>query len=596
MPTTQPKTRSEHTRVFLRTAWEKLQNPIFKIQRSLKLQASRAAARIRHIGAWSLEFIWSLRLGVWSFRPLLASAFLLITLACRPPVPPADLRIINGSEPESLDPALITSLADSRIVRSLFEGLTRLNGETARPEPAIAESWEISDDGTVYNFHLRRDAKWSDGKPITSADVVYSWRRVLDPLTAADYAGQLYFVKNAEEFNTGKFDEDLRRKVTAEDVAVWAIDEHTVQVQLVGPTAFFLDLCAFPTLAIVPQHWIEEHGDRWIMEPGLPVNGTYRLEFWRINDRVRVHANPQHWAAHEVKSKVIDFIPMNSPATALNLFESGEADIIWDKSLIPSSLMDVLRQRPDCHTFGYLGSYFFRFNVTRKPFDDIRVRRALALAIDKKRIVENITKAGEQAAYHFVPPGTANYESPTGPAHDPDKARQLLADAGFPGGKDFPVFTYLMNNSPIDAQISVELQAMWEKELGIKMEIRQMEWKVYLSEQNKLNFDLSRSSWIGDYNDANTFLDMFMSNNGNNRTGWKSEKYDQLIRDANQQTDLQKRKQMLRQAETTIINDELIIVPIYFYAGVNFFDPKKVSGIYFNLLDEHPVHLIAKRK
>lgn len=508
---------------------------------------------------------------------------------------PADLTIINGSEPETLDPALITSLSDSRIVRCLFEGLTRLNGETARAEPAIAERWEISEDGTLYTFYLRKDAIWSDGKPITSSDVVYSWRRVLDPNTAADYAGQLYFVENAEAFNTGQYAAGFNRSATADDVGVWTVDEHTVQVRLVGPTAFFLDLCSFPTLAIVPQHWIEEHGDRWVIEPGLPVNGTYEMEFWKLNDRVRVRANPKHWAAHEVKSKVVDFIPMSSPTTALNLYESGEADIIWDKSLIPSALMDVLRPRPDCHTFGYLGSYFFRFNVTRKPFDDIRVRKALAMAIDKKRIVNNITKAGEQVADHFVPPGTADYESPVGVSHDPAQARQLLAEAGYPGGKGFPVFTYLMNNAPIDAQISVELQAMWEKELGVKMEIRQTEWKVYLNEQSKLNFDLSRSSWIGDYNDANTFLDLFMSNNGNNRTGWKDETYDEIVRTANQQTDKEKRKRLLQSAEKKIIHDDLIIVPIYFYAGVNFFDPQKIEGIHFNLLDEHPIHLIRRK-
>jgi oligopeptide transport system substrate-binding protein len=512
-------------------------------------------------------------------------------------LPPAKLTIINGSEPETLDPALITSLADSRIVRCLFEGLTRLNGKTARAEPALAESWEISEDGTLYTFFLRKDARWSDGRAITSADVVYSWLRVLDPKTAADYAGQLYFIENAENYNTGKRDPETRQVIDARDVGVWTVDEHTVQVRLVGPTAFFLDLCAFPTLAIVPQHWIEEHGDKWVTTPGLPVNGTYQLEFWKLNDRVRVRANPAHWTAHknEVQSKVVDFIPMSSPSTALNLYESGEADIIWDKSLIPSSLMDVLRKRNDCHTFGYLGSYFFRFNLTRKPFDDVRVRKALALAIDKNRIVENITKAGEQVANHFVPLGTADYESPAGLGHDPDLARKLLAEAGYPGGKGFPVFTYLMNNAPIDAQISVELQAMWEKELGVKMEIRQTEWKVYLNEQSKLNFDLSRSSWIGDYNDANTFLDLFMSNNGNNRTGWKNAEYDRIIRTANLQTDKDTRKKMLQSAESLLIRDDLVIVPIYFYAGVNFFDPEKISGIYFNLLDEHPIHLIRKK-
>jgi oligopeptide transport system substrate-binding protein len=515
---------------------------------------------------------------------------------CRPEREAAALRIINGSEPESLDPAIITSFADSRIVKCLFEGLTRLNPKTARAEPALAERWDISPDGRTYTFHLRTNAVWSDERPVVAGDVVYSWRRVLDPMTAADYAGQLYFVLNAEAYNTGRTNSATGRRFTAEDVGVTAIDDHTLRVELVGPTAFFLDLCAFPTLAVVPRHWIERHGDRWLLHPGLPVNGAYRLDFWKINDRVRIRANPLHWAADRVRSPVVDFIPMSSPATALNLFVAGEADIIWDKSLIPSSLMDILRQRPDCHTFGYLGSYFYRYNVTRKPFDDPRVRKALALAVDKRRIVDNITKAGEQLADHFVPPGTADYESPAGLGHDPERARQLLAEAGFPGGEGFPTFTYLMNNAPIDAQISVELQAMWRKELGINMEIRQAEWKVYLSEQSKLNFDLSRSSWIGDYNDANTFLDMFMSNNGNNRTGWRDPDYDRLIRDANQQTDVAKRRGILQQAEQRLIRDDLIIAPIYFYAGVNFFDPEKIEGIHFNLLDEHPVHAIARKK
>jgi oligopeptide transport system substrate-binding protein len=531
-------------------------------------------------------------------RALFCASVLLALIsqtACRPAGQQADLRIINGSEPESLDPAIITSLADSRIVKCLFEGLTRLNPKTARAEPALAAGWRISRDGLVYTFDLRTNAVWSDGRPVVAEDVVWSWRRVLDPMTAADYAGQLYFVKNAEAYNTGQTNGLTGKRFVASDVGVYAPDEHTVRVELVGPTAFFLDLCAFPTLAVVPRHWIEQYGDRWLLKPGLPVNGTYRLENWRLNDRVRIRANPLHWAADEVRSKVVDFIPMSSPATAMNLFVSGQADIIWDKSLIPSSLMDVLRKKPYCHTFGYLGSYFFRFNVTRKPFDDLRVRKALALSIDKRRIVENITKAGEQLANHFVPPGTADYESPEGLAFDPEAARRLLAEAGFPDGEGFPSFTYLMNNAPVDAQVSVELQAMWAKELGVKMEIRQAEWKVYLSEQSKLNFDLSRSSWIGDYNDANTFLDLFMSNNGNNRTGWRNERYDALIREANQQTDVARRRGLLQQAEQMLIRDELIVAPIYFYAGVNFFDPEKIEGIHFNLLDEHPVYAIKKK-
>ncbi|MEW6304378.1 MAG: peptide ABC transporter substrate-binding protein [Verrucomicrobiota bacterium] len=545
----------------------------------------KAATRVPRTSREALRSI-SGALPAWgNVGALLLCATLLA--GCGSKEPRADITILNGPEPESLDPAIITGQPDARVVGALFEGLTRFNPRTAAPEPALAERWEISPDGTVYTFYLRTNAVWSTGEPIVAEDVVYSWRRVLNPETASDYAGQLYFVKNAEAYNTGKLNDPTQ-------IGVKALDAHRLHVELVGPTPFFLDLCAFRTLAIVPRKAIEAHGDRWLMTPPVPVSGPYELVHWRIQDKIRVRKNPRYWDVQSVRNELVDFLPVDSPNTALNLYLTGEADVIWDKGLVPTELMDVLRERPDCHTFDYLGTYFVRCNLTRKPFDDVRVRKALALAIDKQRIVEKITRSGEKIASHFTPPGMPGYESPAGLGRDPELARRLLAEAGFPEGKGFPTFQYLFNSNKMNEQIAVELQQMWQQELGIKMVLRQTEWKVWLAAQSALDYDTARSSWIGDYNDPNTFLDMFMSNNGNNRTGWKSERYDQLVREANVQPDRAQRAALLKEAEAILVRDELPIIPLYFYAGVNFFDPRKIEGIYHNLLDEHPVYAIRR--
>ncbi len=501
----------------------------------------------------------------------------------------ADLVIVNGPEPESLDPAIITGQADARIVLTIFEGLTRYNETNATPLPGLAERWDISPDGRVYTFHIRTNAVWSTGESITAHDFVYSWLRVLNPLTGADYAGQLYYVKGAEAYNTGQ-DKDPGK------IAIKALDDKTLRVELVDPTPFFLDLCAFQTLAPVPRWTIEKHGDRWLMARPLPVSGAYNLVSWRLNDRVRLRKNPLYWDAGNTHCEIVDMIPCTVAATALNLYETGEADIVWDKELVPVELLDLLRARKDFHTYDYLGSYFYRYNVTKKPFDDARVRKAMALAIDKRRLVEKITRAGEKVASHLVPPGVANYRSPEGLGYDPELARKLLAEAGFPGGQGFPRVDYMFNSVKTHEKIAVELQEMWARELGIHIELRNLEWKVYLQAQSRLEFGLCRSSWIGDYNDANTFLDMFMSNNGNNRTGWKNERYDALIREANGKLDPKEREKILQQAEGLLIRDELPIAPLFFYVGLEYYDNSKVSGIFSNIRAEHPVRTIRVHK
>jgi oligopeptide transport system substrate-binding protein len=524
------------------------------------------------------------------------SALLILTClaGCAQREPPADLTIINNAEPESLDPAIIVAQADLRVVEGMFEGLTRLEPLAARAVPGLAERWDISPDGKIYTFHLRTNLLWSAGEPITSADVVYSWIRALDPKTAARYAGQLYYLKNAEEFNTGRI-------TNAALVGVSAPDKFTIRVELKSPTAFFLDLCAFPTLAVVPRQTIEKFGDHWLMAKPLPVSGAYGLAAWRLNDKVRLKKNPFYWDATNTQSEIIDLLPVGSPNTALNLYERGQADIVWDKELIPSELVDVLLQRPDFHSFNYLGTYFFRFNVTHKPFDNPLVRRALALAVDKERIVKKITRAGELTTSHLVPDGAQNYTPPEGLGHDPELARKLLAEAGYPGGKGFPRFEYLFNaagggGGKIHESIAIELQQMWRDELGIQMDLRQVETQVFWGMQTRLEYSLCKSSWVGDYNDANTFLGMFVTGDGNNETGWGNPQYDGLIHAANEETDLKKREKIFQQAETILIRDEVPIVPLYIYVGINFFDTNKVAGITENVLDDHPLRVIRKIK
>ncbi len=482
--------------------------------------------------------------------PLLVA--LLLLAGCAGSGPPADLVIINGAEPESLDPAIVTGEADGRVALELFGGLTRYDPTNARPIPDLAESWDVSPDGRVYTFHLRANTAWSTGEPITAQDVVYSWLRVLNPATASEYAGQLFYIKNGEAYNAGRINDPSL-------VGVKTLGDRTLRVELREPTAFFIDLCTYVTLRVVPRQAIEKNGDRWLMVRPLPCSGPYELAAWRVNDRIRLRKNPRYWDAANTRTAML--------------------------------------HRPDFHSFSYLGTYFIRFNVTRRPFDDPRVRKALALATDKKRIVEKITKGGEQVASSYTPPGMPGYETPPGLDYDPGLARRLLAEAGFPGGNGFPSFEYLCDTtSRLHEQIAVELQDMWRRELGVRAEIRKLEWKTYLRAQGGLDYDVCRSSWIGDYNDPNTFLDMFMSGNGNNRTGWKNDRYDALVRQANAQVDRERRAQRLRQAEILLVREEAPIVPLYYYAGLDYYDADNIKGIFPNVLSQNPIRSIYKVK
>ena len=507
--------------------------------------------------------------------------FLFLLTACGSNDQRADLVVLNGAEPESIDPAVVTGQLEGRICYALFEGLLHFD-RFGKPQPGIAESWDLSNEGKVYTFHLRANAKWSNGDPVTANDFALSWKRLLLPETASEYAYLLYHIRNAQSFNEG----------TLKDfgaVGIRVVDDRTFRVELESPVPYFLDLCSFASLLPVHLPTVEKYGDDWIKPNNLVNNGPFLLKEWRLNYRIRLTKNPMYWDAAHVALKTIDALPIDNSVTAYNFYASKVADLILDKGLTPPSLIPELKKRPDFHAAPFLGDYFIRFNTTRKPLADVRVRQAFAMAIDRDRIVEKITQAGEHPAYSFTPPGTeSGYQPPKMFGRDVQKARQLLADAGYPAGKGFPTVTYLYDSKKLNEDIAVEIQNMLADALGVHIELQKQEWKVWLNSLSRLDYDFARSSWVGDYNDPNTFIDCFVSGGGNNRTGWTSKEYDDLVAAAALEPDNAKRLQLFQRAEDILLNQGTPICPLFYYVGIQIYDGRKFGGIEPNLLDEHP--------
>lgn len=520
----------------------------------------------------------------------------LLLSGCNPsPEKPAraDLIFINGAEVSGLDPVAVSDQVSGRVITSLFEGLMRYN-KSGRAEPGVSHEPEISEDKKIYTFRLRDNATWTNGKgslrPVVATDFLNSWRRFLEPKNGAEYANIFYCIKNAEDYNTGKITDFAQ-------VGLAAPDAKTFVVTLANPTPYFRDLVAFMCFCPVSVSDGPEN-ERGHFKPGKIVsNGPFILDEWKLNDRIRLRKNPHYWDAANVSLNTIDVLPISNASTALNLFLTGGADLLLDKGLIPPNLGTKLRQQPYFHYKQFLGSWFLRFNCKRAPFNDPRVRRAFALAIDKSRIVNSITQYGESVANSLVPPGTGdNYQPPAGLQTNLEEARKLMAEAGFPDGKGFPLVKYLFPNLSIEPNIAVELQSMWEKGLGVKVVLPKQEYKVYLGSQKNLDFDICRSSWIGDYNDPNTFLDMFTANSGNNRTGWANADYDAAILAAAAEADPQKRYDIFRKAEDMLCNQEAPIAPVYHYVGIQFYHNDQLDGVEANLTDEHPLRAISKKR
>jgi len=490
----------------------------------------------------------------------------------------------NLAEPQDIDPQVVTGVSEDHIILALFEGLVSEDPHDLHPVPGVAESWDTSKDGRVYTFHFRKNARWSNGERVTAHDFVRSYQRMLMPSLAAEYAYMLYVVTNAEEYNKGQLTDFSK-------VGFKALDDSTLEVQLKSPGSYFLSMLnhyswfAVPVSVIERCGPIDQRGNRWTRPENFVGNGPFNLTKWKINNVLIVKKSPTYWDADKVKLKEIRFYPIESLDTEERAFRAGQLHLTYQA---PVSKIDWYKQNyPELLRIDpYLGTYIYRLNVTKPPLNDKRVRRALAMAVDRVAIATKVQRAGEAPAYCFTPPNTAGYTCKATLPYDLEQARKLLAEAGYPNGQGFPRLTIMFNTLESHRAIAEAIQQMWKKDLNINVELENQEWKVYIDNQRILNYQVGRYGWISDYLDPKSFLDMFLGGGGNNQTGWKNSEYDRLIAEADRSPDNQKRFTLYEKAEAILL-DEAPMIPIYHYTQPTLLQPG-VQGWFPTLLDHHP--------
>src|SRR5690606_3327603 len=384
--------------------------------------------------------------------------------------------------------------------------------------PGMAESWEVSEDGLVYRFHLRADARWSDGTPLTAEDFRWSWWRALQPAMANEYAYMMFPLKNAESYLKGEIDD-------FGEVGVHAVDARTLEVELSAPTPYFLQLLDHHSYYPVPRHVIEKFGsatDRftdWTRPGNFVGNGPFNLVDWKLNKFVREEKNPEYWDAATVRLNAVVFYPTENITTEERMFRSGQLHRT-NETPIDKIPQYQARQSGELHMDVYLGTYYYMLNVTRPGLDDVRVRRALAMAIDRRTLIDTVMRGVNVPAWTMTPPGTLGYQPPKLFEFNPEEARRLLAEAGYPDGRGMPPLEILYNTHEQHRKIAVAIQQMWKQHLNIDVRMVNQEWKVYLDSRNRRDFTIARAGWIGDYVDPTGFLDLWITDGGNNNTGW----------------------------------------------------------------------------
>jgi len=499
-------------------------------------------------------------------------------------------RVGNGTEPQDLDGQTVTGVPEHKIIMALSEGLLSQDPRTLEPIPGMAERWEVSEDGLTYTFHLREGLKWSDGEPLTASEIVSSFKRILSPSLAADYAYLVYnFVDGARDYYEGRLSDFGQ-------VGFSSPDERTFVVRLKNPTPFLLKMIAghyawWP----VPVRVIAEHGPvdqkrtAWTRQGRFVGNGPFRLKEWSPNQRIVVERNPHYWDAATVRLDEIHFYASDDVATSERLFRTGKLDLT--EGLLSSKIATYARDQPEVlQRDPLLALYFYRVNITRPPLDDVRVRRALALAIDREALVRHVTRGGEVPAYAVSYPGTAGYVPEARLNGSLDDARALLSEAGYPGGRGLPKIEVLYNTSESHREIAEAIQQMWKTALGVEVELVNQEWRVYLDRQNTGDFMLQRGGWVADYVDPHVFLEIWETGNGNNKTGWGSPDYDALLHAALAAKNDEERYGYYQKMDALLVED-LPIIPVYYYVKKGLLSPR-VKGYYPTLLDIHPYKFI----
>ena len=509
----------------------------------------------------------------------------LLTLVASTAMFAQDFILENGSEPQSLDPALIQGVPEHRIYMALFEGLMIFNPKTSKAEPGLAESWKISNEGKTYTFKLRK-AKWSDGRPITAQDFKDSWLRTLDPATGAQYSSlPADMIEGAKAFNTGKGKK--------EDVQIKALDPQTFQVTFVGPMPYVVEALTHYAFAVMPMHAIAKFGKDWIKPGNFVGNGPFTLKEWKPQDRIVCTKNNAYWDAKNVKLKSVTYLPIEDQSTAYDKYKAGEIDWVCD---VDPARIDEIKLRKDYQHVTGSTVYYYIFNCTRKPFTDVRVRKAFSMALNRKELCDQVLKAGDIPTAGLVPPFGA-YKTTKGNPYNLEEAKKLMAAAGFPGGKGFPKFTLIYNTSARHKKIAEWAQQQWKNALGVDFELQNLEWNTFLDTRQKTHdFSMSRAGWQADYPDPQNYTEVLLkTGSGLNDGLYSNKKADALMDKANRLPGGPARDKVLMQAEDIVITQDQALVPFFFYVNQSLINTGKWGGWYANTQDVHPVKNIYKK-
>lgn len=465
----------------------------------------------------------------------------------------------NGDEAPTLDPTMSSDTSSSRVINDMFEGLVTedLEGNVI---PALASSWDKSEDGTQYTFHLR-DAKWSNGDPITAEDFVFAFQRIVDPKTGAPYS---WYVSMAGIINA---DDITKGDKTPDQLGVKALDDKTFQVTLTKPIPYFIKMLSHPSTFALPEETVTKYQEKWTKPENIVVSGAYKLSNWVINEKIELTRNTNYWNDEKTVINKVTYLPIADVNAEYNRFRTGEIDIT---AVVPLELYsNIKKERPnEVLTMPSLGTYYYLFNLDKKPFNDPRVRKALAYSIDRDVVVERILGQGQLPAYTNTPPAVAGFEVPElewaewSQQERNQKAKELLKEAGYDESNPL-TFELEYNTSEAHKKLAVVMASMWKKNLGAKVVIANQEWKTFLQTLSSKNFSVARYAWIGDYNEASTFLSYFASN-GLNYGGWNNADYDESLQKASLAGTEADRTKLYQQAEQIFAKD-MPAIPVYFY-------------------------------
>lgn len=493
------------------------------------------------------------------------------------------LDINIASEPDSIDPALNTSVDGAIMISHLFESLIRWDDDgegNAVLKPGIAESWEVSDDGLTWTFKLR-DAKWSDGKEITADDFVYSWNRLVDPATGADYEYMLDMVKGYDE----------------KKLDISAPDPKTFVVNLNVKCPYFEEICAFPSVMPVRKDIIEAN-KTWTNSPETLVsNGAYKLEKWDHNSTLSMVKNPEYYDQDSVKAEKLAFHLQDDQNAIYASYRSGDLDFI---NSVPQEEIQKLLDTKELKIKPYVGTYFVCFNTEKEPFNDPKVRKAFSLAIDRNFIVNQVTGQGQEPATAYVPSGVYDAKGAEGDdfrtvggdyysINDEDyeknieEAKKLMEEAGYKDGEGFPQIDYLYNTDENHKAIAEALQNMWQENLGVQVSLQNQDWNVFLKERKEGNYNIARHGWIADYNDPMSFIDMWLTGGGNNDAQYKNPEFDKFVKAAKATSDPDERMENMHKAEDILIGEDNVVAPLYFYNNSYMMKPN-INGLYYTPL------------